>query len=98
MSELDKIKKILKQNKRLLQRDFKIKQLGIFGSYVRGEQKRNSDVDILVEFSETPGLFDFMKIENNLGALLKKRVDLVMKGALKPAIGKHIMNEVVYVN
>ena len=98
MSELDKIKKILKQNKRLLQRDFKIKQLGIFGSYVRGEQKRNSDVDILVEFSETPGLFDFMKIENNLGALLKKRVDLVMKGALKPTIGNYIMQEVVYVN
>ena len=81
----------------MLRRDFKIKQLGIFGSYVRDEQKRNSDVDILVEFSETPGLFDFMKIENNLGALLKKKVDLVMKGALKPAIGKHIMNEVVYV-
>ena len=96
MSELDKIKKTLKQNKRLLRRDFKIKQLGIFGSYVRGEQKRNSDVDILVEFSETPGLFDFMKIENNLGALLKKRVDLVMKGALKPAIGKHVIREVVY--
>ena len=97
MSELDKIKKVLKQNKRVLRRDFKIKQLGIFGSYVRGEQKRNSDVDILIEFSETPGLFDFMKIENNLGALLRKKVDLVMKGALKPAIGKHIMNEVVYV-
>ena len=96
MSELDKIKKILKQNKQLLRRDFKIKQLGIFGSYVRGEQKHNSDVDILVEFSETPGFFDFMKIENNLGALLKKRVDLVMKGAFKPAIGKHVIREVVY--
>ena len=97
MTELDKIKKILRQNKRQLSHDFKIKQLGLFGSYVRGKQKKNSDVDILVEFSQTPGLFDFMKVENNLSALLKKRVDLVMKGALKPAIGKHIMSEVVYI-
>ena len=97
MSELDRIKKILKQNKRLLRRDFKIKELGIFGSYVRGEQKRNSDVDILVAFSQTPGLFDYMKIEGRLSDLLKKRVDLVMKGALKPTIGKSIMREVVYV-
>jgi predicted nucleotidyltransferase len=97
MSELDKIKKVLKQNKRLLRQNFKIKRLGLFGSYVRGEQKRNSDVDILVEFSQTPGLFDFMRVENNLSEMLKKRVDLVMKGALKPAIGKNIMREVVYV-
>ena len=97
MSELDKIKQTLRTNKRLLRRDFKIKKLGIFGSYIRGDQKGKSDVDILVEFSETPGLFDFIKIENNLSALLKKRVDLVMKGSLKPTIGKHIMNEVVYI-
>ncbi|MDO8580398.1 MAG: nucleotidyltransferase family protein [Candidatus Omnitrophota bacterium] len=97
MNELDKIKKVLKQNKRLLQRTFKIKQLGLFGSYVRGDQKNNSDVDILVEFSETPGLFDFMKVENNLSNMLKRRVDLVMKGALKPTIGKNIMREVVYI-
>lgn len=97
MSEIDKIKKTLKQNKRLLIRDFKIKTLGIFGSYARGDQKSGSDVDILVEFSRTPGLFDYIKIEDSLSALLKKRVDLVMKGALKPAIGKHILREVIYV-
>ena len=96
-SELDKIKEILRQNKKLLQRDFKIKAMGIFGSYVRGEQKKNSDVDILVEFSQTPGLFDFMRTENSLKGLLKRKVDLVMKGSFKPAIGKRIMREVVYV-
>lgn len=97
MSDLEKIKKVLKQNKPTLQRDFKIKTIGVFGSYVRGEQKRGSDVDILVEFSQIPGLFDFMKVENDLSRMLKKRVDLVMKGALKPVIGKHIMREVVYI-
>ena len=97
MSDLDKIKKTLKQNKQDLQREFKVKELGIFGSYVRGEQKKNSDVDILIDFSQTPGLFDYMKVENRLSDILHKKVDLVMKGALKPSIGKNIMREVIYV-
>jgi uncharacterized protein len=97
MSDLDKIKKTLKQNKQNLQQEFNVKELGIFGSYVRGEQNRNSDVDILVNFSQTPGLFDYMKVENHLSNILHKKVDLVMKGALKPSIGKNIMREVVYV-
>ena len=97
MSELDKIKNILRENKPSLKRQFKIKMLGIFGSYVRGNQKKNSDVDILVEFNQTPGMFDYMRTENRLSQLLKRRVDLVMKGSLKPVIGKNIMREVVYV-
>ncbi|MBI5149317.1 MAG: nucleotidyltransferase family protein [Candidatus Omnitrophica bacterium] len=97
MSELDKIKQVLKRNKSVLKRQFKVKALGIFGSYVRGKQKKNSDVDILVEFNQTPGLFDYVRTENRLSGILKKRVDLVMKGSLKPAIGKYIMREVVYV-
>ncbi len=97
MSDLDRIKKVLKKNKRNLRQEFKVKGLGVFGSYARGEQKRDSDVDILVEFIETPGLFDYMKTENYLSDLLKKRVDLVMKGSLKPALGRNIMREVVYV-
>ncbi len=97
MSELDKIKHVLRQNKSALKKQFKIRALGIFGSYVRGEQKKNSDIDVLVEFSQTPGLFDYIKIENRLSYILKRRVDLVMKGALKPTIGKHIMREVVYI-
>ena len=97
MSELDKIKQVLRQNKPALKRQFKVKALGVFGSYVRGKQKKNSDVDILVEFSRTPGLFDYVRMETSLSRMLKKRVDLVMKGSLKPTIGKYIMREVVYV-
>lgn len=97
MSDLEQIKKILKKNKPTLIQDFKVKGLGIFGSYVRGEQKKGSDVDILVEFSRTPGFFDYLRTEDYLSQMLKKRVDLVMKGALKSAIGKRIMREVVYV-
>ena len=97
MSELDRIKQVLKRNKPILRKEFKVKELGVFGSYVRGDQKKNSDVDILVEFNQTPGFFDYLKTENRLSNLLKRRVDLVMKGSLKPTIGKHIMREVVYI-
>ena len=97
MSDLDKIKKTLRQNKRAIRKEFKVKQMGVFGSYVRGDQKKNSDVDILVEFAQTPGLFDYIRMENRLGDILHKRVDLVMKGSLKPGIGRHIVREVVYV-
>lgn len=97
MDELDKIIKTLRRNKPVLKKQFKVKKLGIFGSYVRGRQKKNSDVDILVEFSQIPGFFKYLNMEDRLSSLLNKRVDLVMKGSLKPTIGKHIMREVVYV-
>lgn len=97
MSVLEKFKKVLKEHKPALKQEFKVKELGIFGSYVRGEQKKNSDVDILVDFFQTPGLFDYMRVENRLSDILHKKVDLVMKGALRPRIGKNIMREVVYV-
>ncbi len=97
MNELVKIKKILQESKPSLKRQFKIKDIGIFGSYVRGKNRSNSDVDILVTFSRTPGFFDYLKAEAFLSRILNKRVDLVMKGSLKPTIGKHILREVFYV-
>ena len=97
MSDFNKIRTILQKNKRVLIKEFKVKELGIFGSYARGEQKRGSDIDILIAFSRTPGFFDFLKLEERLGKLLKGRVDLVMKGSLKPFIGKNVMREVIYI-
>jgi len=73
-----------------------VKEIGIFGSYVRNEQKKNSDLDILVDFEETPSLFKFMELESYLKTILKVKVDLVMKSVLKPRIGRRILNEVVY--
>jgi len=75
-----------------------IKEIGIFGSYVRGEFKEESDLDILVEFATNAkiSLLDFVKLENYLSDLLGVKVDLVEKSALKPRIGKHILKEVVY--
>lgn len=86
---------ILRQHLPEISRKYKISYLGIFGSYVRGEQKPDSDLDILVGFEETPGLFEFVQLEDYLSEILDVKVDLVMKSALKPAIGKHILKEVV---
>lgn len=77
-----------------LKEKYHISYLGIFGSYIRGEQKLGSDLDILVEFSKTPTIFKFVNLENHLSEALGVKVDLVMKDALKPNIGKHIMREV----
>jgi predicted nucleotidyltransferase len=97
MARIDTVRKILIRHKHELRRKYRIKRLGIFGSFVRNEQKKNSDIDILVEFVEVPGLFKFLEIEDRLSRLLGTKADLVMKDTLKPYIGRHILNEVIYV-
>ena len=94
--ELKKIEKIVKENKLVLTKQFKVKEIGIFGSVVRGEDKETSDVDILVEFEEPIGFFKFLELEEYLSDLIGRKVDLVSKKALKPRIGKHILKEVAF--
>jgi predicted nucleotidyltransferase len=96
MNTIEEIKEILARHKDELRKSYKVKEIGVFGSYVRGQQKEKSDVDILVEFEEVPGLFKFVELENHLADILGIKVDLVMKSALKPVISKHILREVVY--
>ena len=87
----------IEQLKPLLADSFKVQTIGIFGSYVRGEQKKKSDLDILVEFSEPIGLFKFVELEDFLSQELNLKVDLVMKDALKPRIKDSILKEAIYV-
>ncbi len=97
MKKVEKILKILRENMPVLREKYKVKTLGVFGSYVRGEQKKSSDLDILVEFQEPVGLFKFMELEEYLVKSTGVKVDLVSKKALKPRIGKHILEEVINV-
>jgi predicted nucleotidyltransferase len=97
MRNLQYIEAKLKENKYLLNQRFNVKEIGIFGSFVRGEQKDTSDLDILVEFEGRVSLFEIVRLERFLSELLGEKVDLVMKNSLKPRIGKHILREVVYV-
>jgi len=95
--KLEKIKEILKKHKKELQENFKIKNIGIFGSYVRGEQREASDVDILVEFYETPDLLKFIELERYLEEILGVKVDLVRKQAIREELRERILKEVVSV-
>ncbi len=97
MKLVDELMETLATHKGALKERFKIKEIGIFGSYVRGEQKGTSDVDILVEFESPIGFFKFLELEEFLEGLLDVGVDLVSKKALKPRIGEHILKEVALV-
>lgn len=96
---IQKIRRILKMHEKELKEKYKVKEIGIFGSYVRGEQKKDSDLDILVEFlpDAEMDLITFVELEEYLSELLGFKVDLVMKSALKPRIGKRILEEVIYI-
>jgi len=94
--EKNRILRTLEKHKKELQQQYKIKELGIFGSYVRGEQKRRSDIDILVEFDEVPDLFTFLELEGYLNRLLNIKVDLVRKKALRSQLKDRILNEVEF--
>jgi len=94
---LKRITNILKEHKEELKEKYGVKEIGIFGSYVREEYKEKSDLDILVEFEEDAkiGLLKFVNMENYLSELIGVKVDSVEKSALKPRIGKHILKEVI---
>jgi predicted nucleotidyltransferase len=97
MITVAKIKKILEKHKEELEAKYNIKDIGIFGSYVRREARKKSDIDILVEFEKPIDFFDFLELEEYLSRILNIKVDLVMKKVLKPNIGESIMREVIYV-
>ena len=97
LSELSNIVGLISSSKSLIVEKYHVQSIGVFGSYVRGENNKSSDLDILVSFSEPVGMFDFLNLEEHLSELTKKKVDLVSKKALKRYIGEQILKEVVYI-
>jgi predicted nucleotidyltransferase len=91
------IKKLIKQHKDVLQKEYGVEKIGIFGSYMKNEATETSDLDILVDIARPAGFFKFIKLEIYLSDLTRKKVDLVTRKSLKPAIGKRIMQEIEYV-
>ncbi len=94
---LSDIKLDLKRVKPQLEKHYGVKSLGVFGSYVRHEENRQSDLDLLIEFNVAPSLIKFVGLENYLSDILGVKVDLVMKSGLKPNIGENILHEVIAV-
>jgi predicted nucleotidyltransferase len=95
MKTLDEVKEILTQHKEELKEKYKVKEIGIFGSYVRGEQKKTSDVDILVEFVEPVSLLQIVSLENYLSDVLEIKVDVVPKKNIRKELKEFILKEAV---
>jgi len=93
---IDQILNNIRNSKPEIVKEFHVKEIGVFGSYVRGEEKADSDIDILVDFEKPIDLFRFLDLEERLSELSGRKVDLVSKKALKPHIGKVILAEVQY--
>jgi predicted nucleotidyltransferase len=89
--------RILREHMPELRERYHVKSLALFGSYVRGEARRKSDLDVLVEYHSPPDLFDFVELKDHLADLLGIKVDLVMKSALRPTIGERILAEAIAV-
>ena len=81
-----------------LREQYFVSELSIFGSVARGQAAPGSDIDILVDFSQTPGLFRYLELKNHLEEILGTRVDLVTRKALKPQLKESILAEAVRVN
>ena len=94
---LESIIEILKEHERELKEKYGVKSIGIFGSYVRGQQRKDSDLDVLVEFERSVDFFEFLELEEYLSSVLRVKVDLVPKKSLRPEIAKNVLKEVVYV-
>lgn len=87
----------IKDQLSILHEKYHVKKLGIFGSFARGEQNPESDIDMIVEFESPVGFFEFIRLENYLSETLGAKVDLVTERALKPSIKESVLKETVYV-
>ena len=99
MKTLTEIKEILQAEKSYLAKKYGVTEIGVFGSYVRGQQDSESDIDILIELERPPriSLLDLVELEYYLSDLLGTKVDVAIKKNLRKRIGKRILDEVVSV-
>ena len=95
MKKIGQIKKILSRYKEDLKKEFKVKEISIFGSVVRGEQKKRSDIDILVDFEEGADLFDLVGLSLYLEKKLGQKVDVVPKRALRKEIKSSVLKQAI---
>lgn len=86
------IKRVLFANREILKK-YKVESIALFGSYVRNEQKEDSDIDFLVDFQEGATLFDFVELQDSLSDFLGKKVSIVSRRGLSKYIGPYILKE-----
>jgi|WetSurMetagenome_2_1015567.scaffolds.fasta_scaffold1453890_1 uncharacterized protein len=96
MNSQEKIISLLSEHKESLSTKYHIEALGLFGSYSRNDYNKNSDVDILVEFTQSVGI-ELIDLADELEEILHKKVDIVTKKGIKPRYLQHILKDLVYV-
>lgn len=91
---LTDIKNTLTALKPELHERFGVSGIGVFGSWVRGEQTADSDIDLLVDFDRTVSLFDILELQFFLEDTFQRKVDIAPKDNLRKHIGRYILAEV----
>ncbi|YAF96629.1 MAG: nucleotidyltransferase family protein [Nodularia sp. CChRGM 3473] len=97
MKTINELKQILLAQKQYLCETYQITQLGIFGSYARGEQTESSDVDILVDYETAPTFIKLAQLKDYLSQAFDLKVDIVTKNGLKPRIRDRVLSETIYI-
>lgn len=97
MKTISDIKEILARYKPTLTREYFVREIGVFGSYVRNEQKEGSDIDILVEFEKPVSLLKLIGLENYLKKVIDDKVEVIPKKGIRPELKDNILGEVVYI-
>jgi predicted nucleotidyltransferase len=95
MKSLEEIQLILQEHQELLQKRFRVSKMQIFGSYARGQQTINSDVDILIGYDHPPTLWMLGELRDYLSEMLGLQVDIVTEKGLKPRIRERVLAEAV---
>ena len=93
--QIDEIRSIIKANGPYISKRFRAQIVGIFGSYARGEENKDSDIDILVRFKEGATLFDLVELSGHLEELFGVPIDVVSERALHPMIKDEVLREMV---
>ncbi len=96
MTNLKQIEKIIEKNRKILREEFCVENIGVFGSYSRGNQTDESDIDILVKFNGIVG-WKFFTLKEFLEKILNKKVDLATVNSLRDEMKQDILSDVVYI-
>ena len=97
MKSLEEIKEIIRSYREELEERYRVSSIAIFGSYVRGEQKKESDIDLLVEFEGPVSLLHIVSVENYLSDILGMKVDLVPRKNIREELRETIIKEAIAV-
>lgn len=96
MYTLDQILQILKEKKPDLQKRYPISELGVFGSYARGDYDESSDIDILVDFNDRIGI-EFISLAHELEDTFKTKIDLVSRRGIKPGYLPYVEKNLIHI-